>query len=192
MKCSANAKSTGKPCQRAAILGGTVCYVHGGAAPAVKAKAAQRRERQEAEIAVAKFGLPREIEPHQAMVEEIHRTAGAVAWLQEIVRGLDQEQMTRGISRTIQHPDGSKTVEATIAINAWIRLYQDERDRLVRVSKAAIEVGVAERQVRIAEQTAQQLAKVVSAIVQDLGHDLEDPKVRETVRMRLIEGGQAE
>ena len=42
MKCKAKAKSTGKPCRRDAIAGGTVCQVHGGAAPQVKRKAAER------------------------------------------------------------------------------------------------------------------------------------------------------
>ena len=41
-QCHATAKATGKRCNRAAILGGRVCYVHGGAAPQVKRKAAER------------------------------------------------------------------------------------------------------------------------------------------------------
>jgi hypothetical protein len=31
VKCSAKAKSTGQPCQRDAVTGSKVCYVHGGA-----------------------------------------------------------------------------------------------------------------------------------------------------------------
>lgn len=42
MQCSARAKSTGRPCTRRAIRGGTVCIVHGGRAPQVKAKAEER------------------------------------------------------------------------------------------------------------------------------------------------------
>ena len=42
MKCTATAKTTGKRCQRGAIHGGNVCKKHGGAAPQVKRKAAQR------------------------------------------------------------------------------------------------------------------------------------------------------
>jgi hypothetical protein len=41
-RCSAKSKSTGKPCQRPAIPGGTVCRYHGGAAPQVKAAAMDR------------------------------------------------------------------------------------------------------------------------------------------------------
>jgi len=42
MQCKAKAKSTGKPCRRNAIAGGTVCRVHGGAAPQVQRKARER------------------------------------------------------------------------------------------------------------------------------------------------------
>lgn len=41
-RCTAKAKSTGDRCKRGAIHGGTVCRMHGGAAPQVQKKAAQR------------------------------------------------------------------------------------------------------------------------------------------------------
>lgn len=41
-RCTATAKGSGQRCQHYAIRGGTVCYQHGGAAPQVKRKAAER------------------------------------------------------------------------------------------------------------------------------------------------------
>lgn len=41
-RCSAHSKRTGKPCTMPAIAGGTVCRMHGGAAPQVKASAKER------------------------------------------------------------------------------------------------------------------------------------------------------
>lgn len=41
-QCRAQSKSTGKRCQKQAIPGGAVCRNHGGAAPQVKNKAAER------------------------------------------------------------------------------------------------------------------------------------------------------
>jgi hypothetical protein len=41
-KCTAHSSRTGKPCQRYAIMGATVCQTHGGSAPQVKRKAEQR------------------------------------------------------------------------------------------------------------------------------------------------------
>lgn len=41
-RCTAKAKSTGERCKRRPIIGGTVCKVHGGGAPQVKAAARAR------------------------------------------------------------------------------------------------------------------------------------------------------
>lgn len=42
MQCTATRKVTGEQCQRFAISGGNVCWVHGGAAPQVRAAALRR------------------------------------------------------------------------------------------------------------------------------------------------------
>ena len=42
MRCIAHARTTGKRCARSAIAGATVCRMHGGAAPQVKAAAEAR------------------------------------------------------------------------------------------------------------------------------------------------------
>jgi hypothetical protein len=191
-RCGANTKRgaiCGKPAGWGTSHPGTGrCKLHGGASP-THVKAAQRRE---AERAVELFGLPREVDPHEALLEEVHRAAGHVAWLGDVVGGLDKNQLVHGIARTVQHPDGTLTVEARATVNVWVRLYQEERHRLVRVAKLAIDAGVAEQQVRLAEEQAKQLAAVIRAILTDLGHDLEDERVRDVVRLRLIEGGNGD
>ena len=42
MQCKAKSKRSGKRCQKPAIKSGTVCRMHGGAAPQVKKKARER------------------------------------------------------------------------------------------------------------------------------------------------------
>jgi hypothetical protein len=186
-RCGANTKR-GAVCHKPAGWGTPYrhgrCKLHGGASP-THVKAAQRRE---AERAVEQFGLPREVEPHEALLEEVHRAAGHVAWLGEVVGQLERNQLVHGITRTVQLANGTRTVEARAAINIWVKLYQEERRDLVRTAKLALDAGVEERQVRLAEAQAQQLAQVIRAILTDLGHDLEDRRVRDVVRLRLIEG----
>ena len=41
-RCRAQSTRSGERCKKAAILGGTVCATHGGSAPQVRAKAAER------------------------------------------------------------------------------------------------------------------------------------------------------
>ena len=190
-RCGANTKRgaiCGKPAGWGTPYRHGRCKLHGGATP-THLRAAQRRE---AERAVASLGLPREVEAHTALLEEVHRAAGHVAWLAEVVGQLDKSQIVHGITRTVQAADGTRTVEARATVNVWVRLYQEWHDRLVRVSKLAIDAGVAELQVRLAEKQAQQLAAVIRAILTDLGHDPADEQVRDVMRLRLTEGGHGD
>lgn len=88
------------------------------------------------------LGVPREVEPNAALVEEIHRTAGHIAKLGEIVDALPAEQLVEGVTRTVRGPDGEETVTTETAPNIWLRLYQQERKHLLDVSKTAHGCGV--------------------------------------------------
>lgn len=59
--CSATARSTGERCNRDAIRGGTVCYVHGGTLPVVKAAAAREVARQEGEALLSRMRAKNEV-----------------------------------------------------------------------------------------------------------------------------------
>lgn len=45
-RCRARSKRTGLPCRAYAVVGGSVCRMHGGAITRVRLAAAQRRERE--------------------------------------------------------------------------------------------------------------------------------------------------
>lgn len=189
-KCSGHT-SDGAPCDQWAIRGGTVCVTHGGRAPQVKAKAQQRLEHKKAEKAVIRFGLRRDIGPHEALLESVHRAAYIVTEIETILAQIERDRLVSGMTKTVALPDGGRRVEITAARNIWFALLGEWHDRLVKAANEAIRCGVAERQVRIAEDQARQLASVVSAILTDLGHDLTDERTREVVRLRLVQGGGA-
>lgn len=183
--CAAR-NNRGEPCRMAPIPGGTVCRYHGGAAPQVKEAAERRLQEAEAKEVVRTFGLPQRITPHEALIQEVWRTAGHVHWLGEIVGRLEEQTVIHGVTKTVQMPDGSQRVEARAALNVWVKVYQDERDRLARVSEAAIRVGVAERQVRIAERQAELISATIRRILVRAGLDPMDPEVRAIVRAELV------
>ena len=52
--------------------------------------------------------------------------------------------------------------------SVWIEMYQTERTMLARVCKMALDAGVNERAVRVAEAQGELLAQVIKAILGDL------------------------
>ena len=139
------------------------CKLHGGSTQSHR-KAA---EKQLAAQAVVTLGLPREVDPHQALLEELHRTAGHVAWLGAVVAELEAGDVTWGKT---QHKTGGDDAGTTYAagVNVWVQLYQQERKHLVDVAGACARAGIEERRIRLAESQGQMLASAMRAVVNAL------------------------
>lgn len=172
----------GSRCRQWKLAGATRCKQHGGKSPNAVAAAKRRIEEREAEAAMVTYGLPREVDPHTALLEEIHRSAGHVHWLASIVSQLERDALVRGITKTVTLPDGTRRVEAEAAVNTWVQLYQRERDLLRRVCVDAVKAGVEERRVRLEEDLARRMADAMRVTVVELGHDPAAPEVRAAVR----------
>lgn len=167
--CGAQKRGGGK-CGRPAgwgtdHVGHGVCKLHGGATSAHRTAAGKAIAAE----AVKTYGLPREVDPRDALLEEVHRTAGAVDWLRGQVEALAPDAVTWGVTeeRSSTGKDGDSRTEAA-AVNVWIQLYQAERKHLVDVCKAAISAGIEERRVKLAEQQGALLAGVIRGILGDL------------------------
>jgi hypothetical protein len=145
-------------------LGFGRCKNHGGATQS-HAKAA---EKAIAAQAVVTYGLSREVDPRDALLEEVYRTAGAVDFLAEQVRAIEAKDLVWGVTK---ESDQQATefegvnVDKEAKPNIWLVLYQQERKHLVDVCKAAIGAGIEERKVRVAEQFGSQLAAFVRFIL---------------------------
>lgn len=171
-RCTATSKQSGERCKRRPIPGGTVCAMHGGKTPAVAAKAQERLLARQALVAAEAFGLPREVDPHSALLEELHRCAGAVQWLGAIVADLRRDEIGWG---KVKETHGTQLEKGTdngvtkaAQVNVFVRLWQEERDRLAKVAKTCVDVGIEERRVRLAESAGQQLASVIRAVLDRL------------------------
>jgi hypothetical protein len=178
--------------------GVAVCPRHGGAAPQVLAAAVRRQEQAAAIAAVTTYGLPREVAPDVALLEEVHRTAGHVAWLADVVGRLEREEVTWGLAEETDVPAGDSggggvLTKHKAGVNIWVKLYQEERRHLASVCRDALAAGIAERQVRLAEQQGALLAGAVNRILEGLGLSKEQwervPQVVPVV-LRAITGGE--
>jgi hypothetical protein len=181
--CGANKRQGEGTCARPAGWGTDhpgigKCKLHGGGTQSHKAAAKTEMARQ----AVVTYGLPRKISPDAALLEEVWRTAGHVQWLSELVQLADPGSLTQ------------RGEQGVVTESVWVKLYRDERAHLVAVSKAAIAAGIAERQVRVAEQQGALLAGAVNRILDGLNLTKQQralvPQVVPAALREITGGGQ--
>jgi hypothetical protein len=121
-----------------------------------------------------------DVEPLQALLDEVHRSAGHVAWLGTAIANLDSDELTWGLAEENVQPDIwledgqrvlsqiSEKYKAGAAV--LIQMYMAERKQLVSVSKEAIAAGASERMVSLYENV---YAEVGNEFVDLIGRVLE-------------------
>lgn len=185
--CGARAR-TGKPCGRPAGWGTShpgigSCKLHGGSTPSGEKSASRKL----AARAVVTYGGPVDVDPHAALLDLVHRTAGHVAWLGHIVAELSRDDVVKG-QPTIQFlPNGDRRTVISAGTNVWVELYQKERDLLRKISADAVRAGVEERRVELVQGQAERLVRAVQMTVELLGHDPSAPDVRKAISRGLLE-----
>jgi hypothetical protein len=103
--------------------------------------------KQEARRSMVEFGKPLDVEPAEALLGVLHLSAGHLNWVREELAAMDDKT----------------TFDAQVLLRMW----DDERDRIARISKAALDVGVAEKQIRLAERYGEQLAGLLRSVFFD-------------------------
>lgn len=208
-KCTAKSKRTGNPCRNAAVTGATVCRLHGGAAPQVRRAGAVRAARleahAEAERMVARAGV--DADPIEHLLESLHRAAALCEVWGQMVAALDakaerearQAETLRGelgydVDRDPASPNDLvvRPGDLLLALNyrgeahvhPFVTEYQTALDRRARFAKLCIDAGIAERQVRLAEQQGRLIAQAIRGILSELGV-ADRPEVPAVVRRHL-------
>jgi hypothetical protein len=120
------------------------CRFHGGNLPT-------QRKNAIVQEAVKFMGAPKEINPLDAIIWCIQLTAGEVEWLGEQIALIDEEEW-------IEHTPLGKQMHVLQRTRA------DAQDRLVRYSRDAIQLGLAERAVRLAEPFGAAIGLLVEGV----------------------------
>ena len=190
-------KADGSPCGNAAGKGTNhkgrgPCHKHGGRSKNWDV----HFEKEIVAERVRTYGSPIDVEPHVALLDEVKRTAGHVSWLNGVVTELlhegdgYSENIADDGTRTLRPRTGLKQMDTSSRFekpSVWIEMYQEERRMLARVCKMALDAGVNERAVRIAEQQGELLAGVIRAILGDLALTKEQQQqVPAVVRKHLL------
>lgn len=90
-----------------------------------------------------RYGEEQGINPFVALLAEVRRAAGHVAWLG---------------AKVAQAPSDDALLDEYAP---WLRLYHKERAALLKASETAIKLGLAERVVRVEERRAELVARVL-------------------------------
>lgn len=152
-------KGRGPRCRRRPIAGGTVCTLHGGAAPQVRAAAAQRVQtriiQKDAEAVLAHEGIVALDDP----LDELGRlAAGSKALMEALGARVNSLQ-------DLEHFDAKNSP----AIKAEVQMYERAVDRTHRLLDSLVKHGYAERQIRIQEGEAMLVAGVLRRVIAGLG-----------------------
>lgn len=186
--CTAHNRA-GKPCGLKPRTGFLVCRLHGAESPRAKAGAEARLAEAKAAALAARWAVPVETNPVDAVLEQIKWSAGHVTFYRSQVDALDTADMVWGQTKEKRGGDDwGSTYEAQQS--AWLALYNAERDRLVKFCSEAIRAGIEERKVRLAEQQGEIIVRLLDGILTELGHNPADPKTAGIVErhLRLVEG----
>lgn len=201
-KCGAKTRTGGR-CGKApgwgtSHLGAGRCKLHGGNTPTGELSGNLQLARRDAIV----MGAPLPIDPHDAILQAIHITAGEVRYCSDRIAELDgalvpvETVKTRPLSHGKDGESEKHTVEeitrtTDVRLHAWIDARKDAMNRMVAYSAAALKAGVEERQVRVAEQYGAEIAEAMRAFALAVGLDPAEERVRRALRstLRLIEGG---
>lgn len=175
------------------------CKLHGGSTTNHRRAARNEQARRD----VIEFGLELDISPAEALLQEVRRSAGVVAWLGERIRevvGEDPAALiwgakseTRQTGRTAEGPVDTTTTAEAAGVNLWWELWSKERAHLIKAAAAAHAAGVAEHQIRIAEQFGERMGQLMVRSHEEAGLHLEVDQMRRLMQavaanLHILEG----
>lgn len=186
--CTAHGTTTKLPCMSWPIPGGTVCRLHGGSLPQVRASAEWNLRNQDARrIAAAALSTYGEDLPDQESIDPIGdllilvwRSGRAERFWAERVAELEipevgdhtkilvvgegddaQPMEVLGDATAIIGPDRN----AELRLHPYVIAWNQERERYAKLCKAAIDAGIDERMTNLAEEQGALVAQLISRII---------------------------
>lgn len=179
-QCTATSKQTGERCRQRPIPGGTVCRFHGGKAPAVAAKAAERQ----AEEAAAKT-LRKVWDPNAAPVTD------AVAAMQRLAGQLHHSTGVLGARLGGEEPceecGRSDLDMSSPEALAWLRVVREQRQLLEAMER----LGIAQRYVQVESARVELMAVALERVFEVLGLDEEQRAVGGRVLLAELRSSSA-
>lgn len=120
------------------------------------------------------MGTPLDVHPHEALLQCLRITAGEVRYCDQQIRRLEEDELfERPATETLAVMPSGRVVVAEEkrgfeVISRWVQWRSSALDRLARYSKMALDVGIEERQIQLAEREADLIGRYFEAVLGDL------------------------
>lgn len=144
------------------------------------------------------MGTPIDVDPHEALLQAIRIAAGEVAYCDLQIRRLEEDELFERPTKKVytKMPSGGlQLIEQrrdAEQMSRWVLWRKDAAHRMAQYSKMAIDAGIDERRVAVAER----VADVLAPLLQNLAEDLKlTPQQRELLpivlgtRLKALEQG---
>jgi hypothetical protein len=136
------------------------------------------------------YGKPVDTNPIDALLNELKWTYGHVIWLRDKVQALDPDALVWGMTQ--RKSEGSMAMELSdiigldmvptigvtkteaAGVSVLVKLYQEERTKLVDVAKTCASLNIDERRVRLAEKEVHLLVSAMKWYIWKLFGDAPD------------------
>jgi hypothetical protein len=174
--CDKN-RSDGRRCRGRALIGMDVCWFHGGAKAGTKTRTVKRIQFG-AEAMAAAYGAPHEVDPADALLQELWRTNGHVLWLQERLLTSDPDAFAYQLWRRAEELSAGTTTQpvkpeeeaayADAYVAVWHKLYIEERRHLVNAAREAIRADATGALARLTEAQGILFAGVLQQLIDKL------------------------
>ncbi|HEY2086275.1 MAG TPA: hypothetical protein VGH54_09650 [Mycobacterium sp.] len=174
-RCKATSTQTGERCRKRPIVGGDVCYTHGGSAPQVKAKAAERVLEQQVAREIGRQGWAPVSDPVGAYADNAGEVLAFKDRLRERVETLDDWTLRiAAFGASDDEADGKQLMAMGEQVRAYVAAYERALDRAERTLARMIQLGLdakaIEARITLINRTAgEQMGAVVLAAVAELG-----------------------
>lgn len=172
--CGAKKRGKDEACGSSPVPGGTRCGRHGGNSPKAKAAAEQRTAEQELTHAVGTLGIGSkypDIDPAQALLQEIRISHAHVRWLRTKVSEVEPNELVWGITKTEVGIGAQGPVDMTVqeaGFNTWYTLYTKEREHFAKLTTMALKAGIEQRRIELEEQKAELVVVALKQIFAQL------------------------
>jgi len=159
--CGAKKRGKDEACGSSPVPGGVRCGRHGGNSPKAKTAAEARIAEQELNHAIGTLGITDkypDVDPAQALLQEIRISHAHVQWLRERVAEIEPNELVWGITKTEAGIGAQGPVDMTVqeaGFSTWYRIYLTEREHFAKLTTMALKAGIEQRRIELEEQKAE-------------------------------------